>query len=89
MMIQTKNTPLRGNAFAVAPHILKTGALGQQHPLKIKRKSYPEAAIFTLRNVLTPTEANALIAVGERIGFQPAGLATGQDVYRVKDKTRN
>jgi len=88
-MIQTKNTPLGADGFAVAPHIIKTGALACQHPLKIKRKDYPEAAIFTLRNVLTPTESNAIIAAAEQIGFQQAGLATGQDVYRVKEKARN
>lgn len=34
-------------------------------------------------------ECKELISFASELGFQPAGLAVGQDIYRVKEKTRN
>ncbi len=87
--MSTINQPLGDDRFSVVPHVLDTKVLREPHPLTIRRKDFRQQHLFLLRDVLSDEECRDLIAVARNIGFQPAGLATGDDGYRVKDKTRN
>ncbi|MCP4439524.1 MAG: hypothetical protein GY810_11330 [Aureispira sp.] len=87
--MKTKNQYLGKNQFIVAPHIIKFDGLDNNFDLKIKRKNYPQKNIYTLRNLLTVQECQNLIHTAQKLGFQQAGLATSQDHYRIKEKTRN
>ncbi len=84
----TANTPAGDNRFRVAPHRLETGILDEP-TAAVRRKNYPQKHLFSLRNVMSPAECAKLIELAEQLGFQPAGLATGDDTYRVKERTRN
>jgi len=87
--MKTKNKALGNGLFTVAPHQLDTQILTSNYAPKLKRKTYPQKSIYTIPNLLSPKECKDLIATAENIGFQQAGLAIEQDVYRVKEKTRN
>lgn len=85
----TKNKETGTNQFQVHPYILDLNVLDFKYKGKIKRKNYPQKNIYTLPNLLTKRECQTIIQKSEAIGFQKAGLAIGQDVYRSKEKTRS
>lgn len=87
--MKTVNQNLGNNQFTVAPHQLKHSILDPDYSIKFKRKNYPQKNIYTLPNLLQAQECQQLIALGKRLGFQQAGLAIGQDIYRIKEQTRN
>lgn len=87
--MDTLNQNLGDNKFTVAPHQFSLSFLEDPYPVKIKRKDYPQKGIYTLRNMMSPAECDRLVAKAESTGFQEAGLAYAQDLYRVKEKTRN
>lgn len=87
--MKTINQNIGKDKFIVAPHILQFKGLDPHFNQKIKRKNYPQKGIYTLRNLMTKEECNQLISKAKELGFQQAGLAIGQDIYRIKEKTRN
>lgn len=87
--MKTTNLHIGNNKFIVAPHIINFKGLEESYQPKLKRKNYPQKDIFTIRNLLSRDECQNLIAISKKLGFQQAGLAIGQDIYRIKEKTRN
>ncbi|NJK73802.1 MAG: 2OG-Fe(II) oxygenase [Oscillatoriales cyanobacterium RU_3_3] len=45
--------------------------------------------IFTISNVLSPEECAEYITLTENIGYTPAGLTVGQDLYEMNPEVRN
>ncbi len=87
--MSTINKDIGNGHFEVLPAALELNALDERFELSVKRKSYPKQSIYTLRDLLSPAECQRIVAKCEEIGFQKAGLAIAQDVYRSKEKTRN
>lgn len=87
--MKTTNQHIDNNKFVVAPHIIHFKGLEDAYQPKLKRKNYPQKDIFTIRDLLSEKECENLINTAKKIGFQQAGLAIGQDIYRIKEKTRN
>lgn len=87
--MKTKNQYIQSTQFTVQPHLVEFKGLSDDFDQTIKRKNYPQKNIYTLRQLMTPEECQRMIELAKRLGFQQAGLATGQDVYRVKETTRN
>ena len=90
--METINRSMDEQHFVVKPHLLNTNLLNADYNLKLKRKNYqlaPDSCIYTIPKLISPAECEALIELGENIGFQASGLAIGQDLFRVKEKTRN
>ena len=88
-IVSTTNKEIGNGQFEVLPAALDFDALDERFELSVKRKSYPKQPIYTLRDFLSPAECQRIIAKCEEMGFQKAGLAIAQDVYRTKEKTRN
>lgn len=87
--MNTKNRKINDNQFIVAPHIITFKGLEVDYVPKLKRKNYPQKDIYTIRDLLSKNECKKLISTSKKLGFQEAGLAVGQDIYRIKEKTRN
>lgn len=87
--MNTKNQFVSNQEFVVAPHIIHFTGLEKEYICTSKRKNYPQKNIYTIRKFLTESECQKLIKKAQSLKFQQAGLAVGQDVYRVKEKTRN
>jgi len=87
--MSTMNQAMGAHQFQVQPHIVQMDVLSAQYSATVKRKNYPRQPIYTLRNLLSPQECKGIIQAAEGIGFQEAGLAIAQDVYRKKSSTRS
>ncbi|MCP4522414.1 MAG: hypothetical protein GY827_12095 [Cytophagales bacterium] len=87
--MNTKNHFVSNQQFVVAPHIIQFNELDTGHLCPTKRKNYPQKNIYMVREFLTKHECEALIKQSKKLNFQQAGLAIGQDVYRVKETSRN
>lgn len=87
--MKTKNQNIDNNKFIVAPHMVSFLGMDKDCSTKLKRKNYPQKDIYTIKNLMTQNECKELISFCKTLGFQQAGLAIGQDVYRVKENTRN
>ncbi len=77
----------REATFHAAPHGLSVAVLGESCP-SVCREDVA-TGIYTLRSLMTPRECRNLIAAAESIGFSHAGLAIGDDTYRVNLAVRN
>lgn len=87
--MQFKNKMLDKQQFVVQPHILTQAILDPSYQPKLKRKRVKHRPIYTIPKLLNEPECKRLIALGKQYGFQQAGLAIGQDLYRIKERTRN
>ena len=87
--MKTTNQHIDNDKFVVAPHMIHFKGLEDTYLPKLKRKNYPQKDIFTIRDLLSKNECQNLILTAKKLGFQQAGLAIGQDIYRIKEKTRN
>lgn len=85
----TNNKEIGNDQFQTFPHICNFDVLDPTFNLKIKRKDYPQKDIYTLSNLLNSQECQKIIQASQKLGFQQAGLAIGQDVYRTNEKARN
>ncbi len=77
----------REATFRAAPHGLSAPVLGDQSPT-VGREDVA-TGVYVLRSLMTPRECRDLIAAAESIGFSHAGLAIGDDTYRVNLAVRN
>jgi len=87
--METINQSMDEQHFVVKPHLLNSAIVNTDYKIKLKRKNYTEANIYTIPKFMSPAECKALIELGENLGFQASGLAIGQDLFRIKEKTRN
>lgn len=87
--MDTHNQFIGKQQFTIKPHIVQWKVLDKVHSLKTKRKNHKPKNIYTLSNLLHPNECQAILHKAKQLGFQEAGLATEQDIYRVQNKTRN
>src|SRR5688572_3660021 len=55
----------------------------------VRRQDVEAGSSFTLSRVMSVRECARLVAYAEAAGFAPAGLAVGDDEYRVNEKARN
>jgi len=77
----------REATFQAAPHGLERSILGDSEP-HVTREDIA-TGVYVLRDVMTPGECRRLREAAEAIGFSHAGLAIGDDTYRVNLAVRN
>lgn len=81
---------LPGAVFRVLPpELVLDHLLDRDRAPSAQRAPLDGAKSYLLRGVLSPKECRRLIALSEGFGFQPAGLAIGDDTYRRADRVRN
>lgn len=78
----------REATFRAEPHALAAAVLGERGGDTVAREDLA-AGVYVLRRVMTPGECRRLIAAAEAVGFTHAGLAIGDDTYRVNLAARN
>ena len=86
---ETRNTVIDDRTFQVQPARVRFDALDKPYTARITRKDPGPGPIYTLRNLIGENEARRIIQKSETMGFQAAGLAIGEDRYRVNLKARN
>jgi prolyl 4-hydroxylase len=74
--------------FHAAPHVLTAEILDSEREAPVRREVI-DPACYVLHGLLAPRECKRLIAAAEAIGFTHAGLAVGDDTYRVNLAVRN
>lgn len=77
----------REATFRAEPHGLDREVLGEQPP-SVRREDVA-TGVYMLHRVMTPRECRELVEAAEAIGFTHAGLAVGDDTYRVNLAVRN
>lgn len=77
----------REATFAARPHALAEFPLDDD--AAGPRREDVASGVYVLHRVMTPKECRRLIALAEDIGFSHAGLAIGDDTYRVNLAARN
>ena len=75
--------------FSATPHTRALDVLDAAPPGGIRRRCLDGESVVVIDNLMRPRECVELIRTAEAIGFAPAGLAVGGDVYRVNSKARN
>lgn len=78
----------REATFHAAPHALAVPVIDADRDEPARREDIA-AGVYLLRDLMTPRECKRLIAAAEAIGFTHAGLAIGDDTYRVNLAVRN
>lgn len=78
----------REATFHAAPHALTEAVLDPDREATVRREEVAPG-VHVLHGVMTPRECKRLIAAAEAIGFTHAGLAIGDDTYRVNLAARN
>lgn len=78
----------REQTFHAAPHRMDDVLVDQEHVAAVRREDVVPG-VYVLHRVMTPRECKRLIAAAEAIGFSHAGLAIGNDTYRVNLAVRN
>lgn len=78
----------RPPTFHARPQQVSLGVLAPA-PTPARREDVDGDRIYTIRGLLRPRECRALIDAAEGLGFRAAGLAVGDDDYRVNEKARN
>jgi hypothetical protein len=68
--------------FRAEPHRLPFGAVDAGREAAVRREEVA-AGCYVLHDVMSPKECRRLVEAAERIGFTHAGLAVGDDTYRV------
>lgn len=74
--------------FHAAPHTLAAQILDDERDVPVRREDV-DRGCYLLHGMLAPRECRRLIAAAEAIGFTHAGLAIGDDTYRVNLAVRN
>jgi prolyl 4-hydroxylase len=80
---------MQNTIFEVRPHLTDVSILNSQKTAQVLRQDLDKAQVYMLRQVMFPKECRALIDYAEALGFTKAGLAIGDDQYRVNEKARN
>lgn len=78
----------REAAFHAAPHELTAEILDPGRDVAVRREDV-DRGCYLLHGLLAPRECRRLISAAEAIGFTHAGLAIGDDSYRVNLAVRN
>lgn len=78
----------REETFHAAPHALTEEVLEPEREGSVQREDVAPG-VYVLHRVMSPRECKRLVAAAEAIGFSHAGLAIGDDTYRVNLAVRN
>lgn len=78
----------REETFHAAPHRLDEAILDEGRAGGVRREDVAPG-VYVLHRVMAPKECKRLIAAADAIGFTHAGLAIGDDTYRVNLAVRN
>jgi hypothetical protein len=78
----------REAAFHAAPHTLEETILDPGRDVPVRRQDI-DPGCYVLQSLMSPRECRRLIAAAEAVGFTHAGLAVGDDTYRVNLAVRN
>lgn len=78
----------REETFQALPHRLEDPVVDAGRLVSVRREDI-EKSVYVLHGVLSPKECNRLISIAQGIGFSHAGLAIGNDTYRVNLAARN
>ncbi|MDC3979984.1 2OG-Fe(II) oxygenase [Polyangium jinanense] len=78
----------REETFRAVPHRLDEVLLDEDRAVAVRREDV-ETGVYLLHGVMSPKECKRLITTAEAIGFTHAGLAIGNDTYRVNLAARN
>lgn len=78
----------REETFRALPHRLDDVVVDEGRAVPIRREEI-DAGIYVLYGVMSPKECKRLITLAQGIGFSHAGLAIGNDTYRVNLAARN
>lgn len=78
----------REETFHAAPHTIDAPILDDDRDASIAREDVAPG-VYVLHRVMSPRECKRLIAAADAIGFTHAGLAIGDDTYRVNLAVRN
>jgi hypothetical protein len=74
--------------FRAEPHALTGSLLDPARDVVVRREDL-DPGCYLLHGLMSPRECRALIAHAEGLGFTHAGLAVGDDTYRVNLAARN
>jgi predicted 2-oxoglutarate/Fe(II)-dependent dioxygenase YbiX len=78
----------REATFRAEPHALALGSAMADRQARVSREDLGPGC-FVLHDVMSPKECKSLVEAARVIGFTHAGLAVGEDVYRVNLAVRN
>ena len=78
----------REETFRAEPHRFEESLIEEGAVAAVRREDVAPG-VYLLHRVMTPKECKRLIAAAEAIGFSHAGLAIGNDTYRVNTAVRN
>lgn len=78
----------REETFHATPYRFDEVLLDEEHVAAVRREDVAKG-IYLLHRVMAPRECKRLIAAAEALGFTHAGLAIGDDTYRVNLAVRN
>lgn len=88
MRNRTHSSFRREATFRAEPHQVALAAVDASRPAAVRRQDVA-AGVYVLHGVMSPTECRRLVEATERIGFSHAGLAIGDDTYRINLAARN
>lgn len=78
----------REETFRALPHRLDDVVVDEGRSVSVRREEI-DTGVYVLYGVMSPKECKRLIALAQGIGFTHAGLAIGNDTYRVNLAARN
>ncbi|HRI07725.1 MAG TPA: 2OG-Fe(II) oxygenase [Nannocystaceae bacterium] len=78
----------REATFRALPHPLAEPIVDDDAAPRVRREDIA-AGVYVLHDVMAPRECRRLVDAAEAIGFTHAGLAVGDDAYRVNLSVRN
>lgn len=78
----------REATFRAEPHALADAIVDPEREVAVGREDVAPG-VYLLHRLMSPRECRDLIAAAESIGFSHAGLAIGDDTYRVNLAVRN
>ena len=78
----------REETFQALPHRLDEIVIDEHRLVSVRRENI-DNGVYVLHGVMSPKECKRLINLAQNIGFTHAGLAIGNDTYRVNLAARN
>lgn len=78
----------REETFQAIAHRLEDVVVDEGRSVPVRREEI-DKGIYVMHGVMSPKECKRLIAIARGIGFTHAGLAIGNDTYRVNLAARN
>lgn len=78
----------REETFQSLPHRVEEAIVDAERSVSVRREDI-EPGVYVLNGVMSPKECKRLIAMAQGLGFTHAGLAIGNDTYRVNLAARN